>query len=238
MAGPGTDHGDRIGGGRGDSGRRGSTRSIPVKHGRTALVEAAIRSIASRGAARTHPKDLADSLGLSKSLVNFHFGGRDGLIAEAIATSFERYVDLLWSAAESAGSDPVARLLAWVDEQIDWAAANPGIAAALNFPFEASSLQGQFDDDTRERIRRAGMRYFDNLHVLACAARAKVRRPDLPPVDSISEHYDTVILGWLALGVSVWNAGHHLPTRNPEAGRHAAPARDRLRSHLLEFLER
>lgn len=215
----------------------GRARTTAVNHGRDALVEAAIRSIAVDGAARTHPKDLAESLGLSKSLVNFHFGGRDGLIAEAIATSYERYVDLLWAAAESAGSDPVARFFAWMDEQIDWTAANPGIAAALNFPLEASSLQGRFDEVTRDRIRAAGQRNFENMRSLVTAARQKLRKPELPPLDETTESYDAAILGWLTLGISVWNSGRHVPTNTNASAAHFEAARSQLREHVLEFLE-
>lgn len=211
-------------------------RTTAVNHGRDALVEAAIRSIAVEGAARTHPKDLAESLGLSKSLVNFHFGGRDGLLAEAIATSYERYVDLVWAAAESAGSDPVARLFAWIDEQIDWTAANPGLAAALNFPSEASSLQGRFDEETRERLRVAGMRNFRNLLSLVDAARTALRDPSQPPLEMEIVEYDAAIIGWLTLGSSVWNAGRHIPTNSPETAARFGPARERLKERILGML--
>lgn len=221
----------------GTSGKGRRQRTTAVNQGRDALIEAAIRSIAVDGAARTHPKDLAAALGLSKSLVNFHFGGRDGLIAEAIATSYERYVDLVWAAAESAGSDPVARLFAWIDEQIDWTAANPGLAAALNFPFEASGLQGRFDEETRERMRVAGVRNFDNLLSLVRGARIALQSADGIKPTEMEESYDAAIIGWMTLGISVWNAGRHIPTNTSEAAKHFAPARERMKEHIIERLK-
>lgn len=217
------------------NGRR--ERTTAVNQGRGALVEAAIRAIAVDGATRTHPKDIAIELGLSKSLVNFHFGGRDGLIAEAIVTSYERYVDLIWAAAESAGADPVARLFAWIDEQIDWTAANPGIAAALNFPNEASGMQGRFDDATRERMRAAGERNFRNMQALVSAVRIALRDPSLPPIDAMAEAYDAAIVGWLTLGASVWNSGRHIPTNTSATAAHFEPARARMKQHILELLK-
>lgn len=212
-------------------------RTTAVNHGRDALVEAAIRSIAIDGASRTHPKDLAETLGLSKSLVNFHFGGRDGLIAEAIATSYERYVDLMWAAAESAGSDPIARLFAWIDEQLDWTAANPGIAAALNFPGEASGMQGRFDPATRERMQIAGARNFDNLESLVRAARQRFRDPSAPEIDAITQTYDAAIIGWLTLGAAVWNSGRHVPTNTSATVAHFEPARARMKDLVLVALQ-
>ena len=218
----------------GDGTRR--DRTTAVNQGREALIEAAIRSISVDGASRTRPKDLAEGLGLSKSLVNFHFGGRDGLIAEAVATSYERYVDLVWAAAESAGSDPVARLFAWIDEQIDWTMANPGIAAALNFPNEASGMLGRFDGAERDRIQAAGTRNFENLRSLVLDARAHLRDPSATEPDPMDATYDAVIVGWMTLGTAVWSAGRHVPTNTAVTTAHFEPARRRMKEQILAVL--
>ena len=42
---------------------------------------------------------------MSKALVNYHFGGREGLIAEAMVVGYEGYVALLMQAAEAAGPE-------------------------------------------------------------------------------------------------------------------------------------
>lgn len=212
------------------------SRTTAVNQGRDALIEAAIRSISIDGAARTRPKELAEDLGLSKSLVNFHFGGRDGLIAEAVATSYERYVDLVWAAAESAGSDPVARLFAWIDEQIDWTMANPGIAAALNFPDAASGMLGRFDGPERERMQAAAARNHRNLTSLVTAARAHVRDPSGVDPDPTLASYDAVIVGWMTLGTAVWSAGGHLPAAPPTLAADLGPARRRMKEQILAVL--
>lgn len=107
---------------------------VAGNNGRQDLIDAAIVSIARSGAARTHPKDLTEQLGLSKSLVNFHFDGREGLLVEAIATALERLVDALHLVVTSSGVDPHDRLMGWTDEYLGWTAANPGLAAAAAHP--------------------------------------------------------------------------------------------------------
>lgn len=201
-------------------------------HGRQALVEAAIRSIATEGAARTHPKDLTEGLGLSKSLVNFHFGNRDGLMAEAIATSHERFVDLLWSAAMSAGEDPVARLSAWIDELLDWTAANPGLAAVIAYPDKASSLQGRFDDAAQARIEAAEARNLANLRTLVTAARAARR----PGVDDETVGDITNVVAWLVLGASVWVSGDHIWPSTPDTDPRTTTTRQHLHDYVLQAL--
>lgn len=130
--------------------------------GRQALIEAAIDSIAVHGVARTHPKDLTDALGLSKSLVNFHFDGRDGLMAEAIATAFERHVDGLSLAVLSAGPDPMARLIAWIDAFLTWSATHPGLMAATAFPDVTPGTDG-VHDGSATRFTAATLARWDGL---------------------------------------------------------------------------
>ena len=123
-----------------DVGRR--EKIVPHANGRSAILARAIELAHEVGPAAVHPNEICAELGLSKSLVNFHFGGRDGLIAEAIVESYRSYVAEIKDAANNAGTDPVARLMAWVDAQVAWTVAHPGLAAALNFPAEASSVAG------------------------------------------------------------------------------------------------
>ncbi|MEN9823847.1 MAG: hypothetical protein RLZ04_2273, partial [Actinomycetota bacterium] len=115
----------------GSSTKRASSSGVAARGGRDALVEAVLAELSEKGPANIFPNDISVALGLSKSLVNFHFGGRDGLIAEAMALGYERYVDTVWAAAQAAGDDPVARLMAWIDAQYEWTIANAGLAAAL-----------------------------------------------------------------------------------------------------------
>ena len=61
------------------------------------------------GLAATRVVDVADELGISPSLVFYHFGTKDALIAEAFAHAVERDLARL-DAATEAGVDPVDRL--------------------------------------------------------------------------------------------------------------------------------
>jgi AcrR family transcriptional regulator len=201
---------------------------------RDAILEAMIERLAEHGPAGVHPQAICDALGVSKALVNYHFGGRDGLLGEAMAVGYERYVDELWRAAEGAGPDPTARLLAWVNRQIDWTAENVGLAAALNFPNHSAVADAELDDGVTRRLTDAGARNFANLVALVSEAAA-VRRGATSPPDPARDGLDAALIGWLTLGMSVWHAGRHLPTQ--DLHRDYFPiAKDYVRERIEELL--
>lgn len=181
-----------------------------------AILERAIHHLSERGPVGIQPNAICEELGISRALVNYHFGGRDGLIGQAMVASYERYVDLLWEAANDAGDRPLERLMAWIDRQVEWTRENAGLAAALNFPFHSFTSQIALTAEVTRRLTEAGTRNFDNLQALVKAV-ADAARGEAPP-DPVRDALDAAAIGWLTLGMSVWNAGRHLPTQSIERG--------------------
>ena len=211
---------------------------VPRNEARQAILDLALDHLASRGAANVHPKEICEELGLSKALVNYHFGGRDGLITEAMVIGYERYVDHLWDIAEASGSDPVNRLLAWVDGQVEWTTAHAGLAAALNFPFVGSGIPLSLDESAVERITAAGERNFGNLQRLVAAARAAAHPTNEATPDPRQVGLDSAVIGWMTLGLSVWRAGHHLPTQRLGARSDLGVAREHVHAEVRSIIER
>jgi AcrR family transcriptional regulator len=223
----------------GSSTKRASSSGVAARGGRDALVEAVLAELSEKGPANIFPNDISVALGLSKSLVNFHFGGRDGLIAEAMALGYERYVDTVWAAAQAAGDDPVARLMAWIDAQYEWTIANAGLAAALNFPLEAAALDGEQSPGLAARMAATGSRSLENTRRLVHDAHVAVRRKgrSVEP-DPVRVGLDAGLIGWMTLGMSVFVAGRHLPTRNAFERQYTEIARQRMKDTVLEMLRR
>jgi AcrR family transcriptional regulator len=170
------------------------------------LIEAALSRLCAGGAAQVHPKEICETLGLSKALVNYHFGGRDGLIAEALVRGYERYVDQLVGAAASAGEDPLEQVLAWVNCQIDWTLANPGLLAISSFPTELAGLSPREQADALGRLRAARDRQAASLAALVEAARRQAcarRGATVPGPDETA--IDAAVVDWTALGASLWS---------------------------------
>jgi AcrR family transcriptional regulator len=77
---------------------------------------------------------VCDALGISYPMVNYYFGNRDGLIAEAGHVTYVRYVEKLWAAVEEAPRTPVDRLRAWFEAHLRLNVEIRGWGAVLNYP--------------------------------------------------------------------------------------------------------
>ena len=203
---------------------------------RAALIEGALAQLATLGPVRVHPNEICAALGLSKALVNYHFGNREGLVLEAMALGYERYVDHL-AAASEAGPSAVDRLFAWIDAQVDWTSANPGLAAVLDFPTVFSGGDAPNVAGVDARLAAAGRRNFDNLQRLVGAARTELR-PGEAPLAATEVGLDGAVVGWLTLGLSVWKAGQHRPTQGLGSAERLPVARAHLRALVVQLLSR
>lgn len=185
------------------------------------------------GPARFKPFEVCSELGLSKALVNYHFGNRDGLIAEATVRAYERYVDILAEAIAGAGDDPMEQIVAWIDRQIEWTTDHPGIAIALNFPYEATDAPLALSPEHVDRLRAAGARNQQQL--FACYLKLAERERG-EPVDpsEVSLLVSAALIGWTTLGISVWQAGRHVPTSDYGDRALEAAVRERIRTLVLE----
>jgi len=210
-------------------------RTIPRSQARAALVEAALAQLRTSCPLGVRPHELCRDLHLSKALVNYHFGSRDGLVAEAMALGYERYVDTLWTAAVATGPEPLDRLMAWINAQIDWTVTNAGLAAALNFStFYARGAAAE--SASVARMHDAGVRNFANLQRLVKAAGAAVRADGAPAPDAVTVGLDAAVIGWATLGLSVWLAGNHLPTQDLAVQSHIPLGREHLHKVVVDML--
>ena len=86
---------------------RRARRSVEVR--REEILSATIDLLDRIGLAATRVADVADALGISPSLVFYHFGTKDALVADAFAHAVERDLARL-DEASGAGVDPVDRM--------------------------------------------------------------------------------------------------------------------------------
>lgn len=92
---------------------RSFTRAEPDAR-RQSLIEAAVRVLAARGASGASVRVICAEAGVSPGLLRHYFDGIDALIADAYRWTGARVGRWLDEAVEAAGTDPRARLLAYV----------------------------------------------------------------------------------------------------------------------------
>ena len=162
---------------------------------------------------------ICDLLGTTYPMVNHYFGNRDGLVAEAVATAYQRYIFGLRDAALTK-STPTERLDAWIREQLRWTIAHPGIAVVLDFP--QASLE--VSNVITEKYQAGMTNLFEYNMALLMQLISDIQNDRVSPLefevgqlprDEIMANVALVSrassMGLATLGAAVWLAGQHTP---------------------------
>jgi AcrR family transcriptional regulator len=194
----------------------------PDPPNRDKLVYLTIREVAMTGPASFNTSPVCDTLGISYPMVNYYFGNRDGLIAEAGHVAYMLYVDKLWTAVEDGPRDPEARLRAWLEAHLRLNVEIRGWGAVLNYPRFSSTVEEILDERFGEEHRRyfeLNMAHLTQLILDVWAGEVTDFPYDVdtyPRAQFLSETAAlelTASLSWSALGLSVWRAGRHAPSK-------------------------
>ncbi len=141
---------------------------------RELLLDAARRCLEEKGYARTTARDLVAASGTNLASIGYHFGSKEALLNEAIATAFVEWTDEVNRAVRETPADaPLVRLLEGWREMLSRTEANrPLIVANLEAMAQVSR-----SPELRERMAAA---YEE------CRARiAEVVRESLPDDGSV-----------------------------------------------------
>jgi AcrR family transcriptional regulator len=179
--------------------------------------------IAKSGPISFNVASVCDRLGITYPMVNHYFGGRDGLVAEAAHMVYDRYVDNLWKAVNQAPKNPLDRLGAWIRAEIAETQEMGGWGAVLNYPQAAKDVTHHISHSFGEAMTESFELNLARLGSLvrdirqgsvsdARLERGKVPRAELLMDPELQALVPTV--SWATLGVSVWMAGQHLPSRS------------------------
>ncbi|MFT4054469.1 MAG: TetR family transcriptional regulator C-terminal domain-containing protein [Novosphingobium sp.] len=104
------------------------TREHPDER-RQSLVEATARCLAHRGVAGTSVRAICAEAGVSPGLLRHYFAGVADAIAQAYRWAGDRVAQALADAVAAAGSDPRARLLAYLSANFRSPIADPDLLA-------------------------------------------------------------------------------------------------------------
>jgi len=194
----------------------------PNPSNRDRLIFLAMREVADVGPASFNTAGVCDALGVSYPMVNYYFGNRDGLIAEAGHVTYVRYVQKIWEAVEEAPRTPVDRLRAWFEAHLRLNVEIRGWGAVLNYPRFSSSIEEILDERFGDEHRRhfsLNMARLTRLVLDLWSGRVE----DFPyglddyPREELLTHIDAIkvvaTLSWATLGVAVWRAGRHTPSQ-------------------------
>lgn len=118
----------------------------PEPSNRDRLIFLTMREVAIVGPASFNTAGVCDALGISYPMVNYYFGNRDGLIAEAAHATYVRYETKIWQAVEAAPRTPVDRLRAYLYAHLRLNIEIRGWGAVLNYPIFSASIAQLLDE--------------------------------------------------------------------------------------------
>lgn len=197
---------------------------------RDKIIYLTAEEVAKVGPAVFNVASVSDRLGITHPMVNHYFGGRDALLAETAFVVYQRYIHSLWEAVAAAPAEPRARLRAWMMQQIEGTAELGGWGGILNYPSSSMHVSGLLQENFGDKMRDLFVTNTVRLGILV----EDLRSGEVTSFDDMD--IETVRLRFLAepesmargssvglstLGVAIWNAGQHLPTRGaPELDEH------------------
>ena len=194
-----------------------------------AILDAVGGVLATQGPGAVMVGEICKDLGISPSLVNYHFGSREGLLAMAVVHEFESLVAEMNRITYTTTTSAEDQLRARIEYRLAWTASHPGIDSMINYSHiidpVGEVLQGELDT----RIGQCTISDMVGLHTPIYGMYVG-EVLDRPVNSDESDRYPELfeITGYVALsalGVATWATGHHPANRSvsaeqPETTRH------------------
>lgn len=179
---------------------------------RERLIVAAGQHLAVRGPRAVELRAICVELGISPSLVNYHFESPEQLLWLAAIRAYSTHVQDQETLVLQANSGEAA-VEAWVNGTVSWMRDNPGIASVIDFPQQALDGIEDVDDFVKElsHLSRANVAALGSA-ILASVRRRPVRKLSAQRVALLiktnSEFaYWISIVGFASQGAGMWIAG-------------------------------
>ena len=165
---------------------------------------------------------LSRDLKIAAGTINYHFGSREGLLAEASVLGYRRYVERIWEMVEHDNKSAEKRLRIWLEESIAIQYEMHGWGPIFNFPASTRAVTEIVNKKfTTELEAWSELNMARLLFLIEDVQKNKVRACPYTlgkvPKTKILLNTKLMILGasvgWSNLGVAIWNAGRHLPSK-------------------------
>lgn len=160
--------------------------------------------------------EMAQALGVAYSLVNFHFGSRDELLAETMRFMYTDYVQDVWATVTAAKRTPEIRLRTWIEAVANKAGQLGGWGAVINYPTASLEISGLIADKYgQEMVDLAELNLARVMMLIKDLKQGSVseKEPELGKVSSASllknpaRTAEAVSVMMSTNGLAVWRGG-------------------------------
>lgn len=196
---------------------RKSSNDIGYGASGQAILDAVTKVLATSGPGAVMVGEICKELGISPSLVNYHFGSRERLLAEAVVQEHERLVAEMNRITYSTLESPEVQLRARIMHRVHWTTRNPGIDSMVNYSHIIDPVGEVLQGELEERIAACTIADMAGLHASVYGMYID-QALDQPPAelgyDDVFELVDiTAFLALGCLGLATWMTGHHPASR-------------------------
>lgn len=217
----------------------------PNPSNRQKMVYVTIDDVSRVGTSSFNAIAVCDVLEVSYSLVNFHFGSRDELLAEAAGIVYQHHIVGLWKTIKAAKRTPEDRLRAWMEGFIESYKTMGGWGSSLNFP--TASLEVTELVTSRYGTLMTDLTEINMARLYSLISDVKKKKVsdtvyeigELPRAQLLKDHnlVDlTASVGFSTLGVAIWAAGQSLRKEDDARGL-SVPEKTIIASHIKRIIK-
>lgn len=188
---------------------------------REKMIMLAIEEIQSVGPADFNAMRVCDRLGIKHPMVNYHFGNRDGLLAEATWWAYQAWTDNVVASIRNAPANAEKRLRSFVNDEVAWAERMGGMYLLLQYPLSSAGAQRIVSEKYQSEMERI----FEYHLALLAVIIADIRSGKVSSIDFDIDNQPTAYLllnpvavisaghiAWMTHGLASWSTGHHIST--------------------------
>ncbi len=212
---------------------------------REKLIALTIEEVIETGPSDFNTKAVCDRIDVNYSMINYYFGGRNGLLAEASAVTYRKTILAMHERIVAAPRNAEKRFRAYIEGEIQWYRDLSAWAVLINYPI-ASKVSGEI----LEAKHGAELtNYFEFYLAMVGTMVLDLRKGTLSDFDFGVDNYpraalllnpvtalDTISLVWSVHGIAVWSSGNQIGSAS--ASDPSLTQRMAIKHHIEHIVER
>ena len=191
---------------------------------RDLIILASIDQITETGPVDFNSGTVCDLLNLKHPMINYYFGSRDGLIAEATIWAYRGWSHKVISATRNAPVNAEKRLRAYLNECLEWAKNMGPMTVLSQYPVLSRTVKTTVEKGYSVELQKDFEFHLIFLATLMIDMRTG-KNSDLdfdqtnyPKTKYTLSHpkelLEAASLAWARHGIMMWRSGSHTPTNN------------------------
>ena len=167
---------------------------------------------------------VCDQLNLKHPMINYYFGSRDGLIAEASMWAYRGWSHKVMTATRNAPKNAEKRLRTYLEANLDWAESMRAVTVLSQYPVLSQAVKSLIDDGYSVELQKD----FEYHLVFLATLIMDMRTGKNTDLDFDKTNYpkgkymltqprellDAASIAWASHGIMMWRSGSHIPTTN------------------------